>query len=195
MQEGSTTMTATSDWSGASVPRTLLRADTPPPERSVAAILEAELDDATTAYALAMRQPFEDLRQAAAQLAGVLVLAAAGSRHATPDHPMLTLARLALDQATDAIRATAAPRRMRHHHRHMLAAANWIGRALTASVAESAAGGTLDADATLPLLRRGWQELQWTTGALPGFEIVAFEQGCCALHSGGTRPAARRSRA
>lgn len=187
-------MTASSATPGASAPRTLLRADAPPPDRGVAAILEAELDDATTAYALAMRQPFEDLRQAAAQLAGVLVLAAAGSRQATPDHPMLALARHALDQATDAVRATTVPPPMRHHHRHMRAAATWIGRALRKSLDGPAAGGTLDVDATLQLLRRGWQELQWTTGALPGFEIVAFEQGCCALHAGQAPPASRRAR-
>lgn len=178
----------------ASHQRSILRADASPPERGIAAILAAELDDATTAYALAMHHPFEDLRQAAAQLAGVLVLAAAGSRQATPDHPMLVLARQALDQATDAIRAVTVPTRMRHHHRHMQAAANWITRALITSVAKSAAGGILDVDATLPLLRRGWQELQWTTGALPGFEIVAFEQGCCALHVGNARPVLRGSR-
>ncbi len=186
-------MTASSAGPGASTPRSLLRADAPPPERGVAAILEAELDDATAAYALTMRQPFEDLRQAAAQLAGVLVLAAAGSRQATPDHPMLALARHALDQATDSIRAASVPPRMRHHHRHMHAAATWIARAMTTTVGKPAAGGMPDVDATLKLLRRGWQELQWTTGALPGFEIVAFDQGCCALHAGNAPAASRRS--
>jgi len=32
-------------------------------------------------------------------------------------------------------------------------------------------------------LRAGFQELQWAAAALPGFEIVAFSQGCCALHA------------
>ena len=47
------------------------------------------LDDRTTAYILETRRPFEDLRQVASQLAGLLVLAASGAKSAAPDHPML----------------------------------------------------------------------------------------------------------
>jgi hypothetical protein len=152
---------------------------------AIAAILAAELDDRTMAYAIAMRMPFENLRQAAAQLAGILVLAAAKSRAATPDHPMLTLAAQAYDEAIDTIRAVTAPSRGRHHHRHLLRAALWIGRALACARGGSGPSGTLEIETTLLLLRRGWQELQWTVGALPGFELVAFDQACCAHHGRG----------
>jgi hypothetical protein len=34
-------------------------------------------------------------------------------------------------------------------------------------------------------LRAAYRELQWAALALPGFEIVALSQGCCAAHGGG----------
>ena len=51
------------------------------------------VDDATAAYIVENRKCFEDLKQVASQLAGLLVLAAAGSKEAVPDHPMLGAAR------------------------------------------------------------------------------------------------------
>ena len=48
-----------------------------------------KIDDETVAYILKAQKYFEDLRQVAAQLAGLLALAAAGGKSATPDHPML----------------------------------------------------------------------------------------------------------
>jgi hypothetical protein len=159
-----------------------------PPDMAIPAILAADLDDPTTAYAIAMRMPFDNLRQAAAQLAGILLLAAAKSRTATPDHPMLALATQTYHEALDAIRTAVATPRGRHHHRHLTGAAFWIGRALASARSGSGPSATLEVETTLLLLRRGWQELQWAVGALPGFELVAFDQACCAHH--GRRDAA-----
>src|SRR5690348_5584641 len=50
------------------------------------------VDDATAAYILETRKAFEDLRQVAAQLSGLLVLEAAGARSELPHHPMLAAA-------------------------------------------------------------------------------------------------------
>ncbi len=47
------------------------------------------VDDATATYIVENQKCFEDLKQVASQLAGLLVLAAAGSKEALPDHPML----------------------------------------------------------------------------------------------------------
>jgi len=38
-------------------------------------------------------------------------------------------------------------------------------------------------------LRAAYRHLQWATGALPGFEVVALSQGCCGAHAGSTREA------
>src|SRR5436190_8174674 len=45
------------------------------------------IDDRTASYVIEVHPHFEDLRHAAAQLAGVLVLAASGSKEASPHHP------------------------------------------------------------------------------------------------------------
>ncbi|WP_137391953.1 hypothetical protein [Rhodoligotrophos defluvii] len=156
--------------------------DAPGGDGGLRDVLSAPVGDDTAAYAIAMRQPFDQLRQAAAQVAGILALAAAGSRTASPDHPMLALARQAYEEAVDAIRSTKSPRQAAHHHRHMLRAVSFIGRALNEARATACSGGVVDVDRVLPPLRIGWQELQWTAGALPGFEVVAFNQACCAHH-------------
>ena len=50
------------------------------------------IDEATATYILENQRCFEDLKQVASQLAGLLVLAASGSKEAVPDHPMLDAA-------------------------------------------------------------------------------------------------------
>ena len=63
------------------------------------------VDDATAAYIVENQKCFEDLKQVASQLAGLLVLAAAGSKEAMPDHPMLDAARELFREADDAVRS------------------------------------------------------------------------------------------
>jgi hypothetical protein len=46
----------------------------------------------------------------------------------------------------------------------------------------AAARSTLATDCVLPPLRRGYDQLRKGAETLPGFEMVAFTQGCCALH-------------
>jgi hypothetical protein len=143
--------------------------------------LAAGLDDRTTAYVLKTRKPFGSARQAAGQLAGVLVLAAAGSRAVDPGHPMLGLAALAIEEAQDELRSCAPPPRGRHHHRHLLQAIRNIGEAVDRTRQRRTIGGE-DVGTLLALLRSGWQELHRASATLPGFEIVAFDQACCAIH-------------
>ena len=54
------------------------------------------LDERTIRYVLETRPHFEELRQAIGQVAGMLVLAAAGAKTVTQDHPLFTTAREAL---------------------------------------------------------------------------------------------------
>lgn len=137
------------------------------------------LDETTLAYVTAMREPFDLLRQAAGQIAGVLVLAASAGR-AAAGHPMLDLANAARQQADDALLRRRPPPVCAHHHRHLRAAARAIGVALAAVRRHLRADDEAGMDATLEPLRAGYQELQWAASALPGFEVVAFSQGCCA---------------
>jgi hypothetical protein len=147
----------------------------------------AGIDDATAAYMAALRDPFELLRQAEAQLAGLMVLATA-SGQAIAGHPMLDLAAETIREAEDGIRGAKVPAPARHHHLHVLQAMRDIGTAIMATRRCLVRGDEIAIDAVLDPLRKAHQHLLWATGALPGFEIVALSQSCCAQHAAAKRP-------
>jgi hypothetical protein len=126
------------------------------------------MDDQTVAYALAVQPCFEDLKQVAAQLAGLLVLEAAGSNNATPDHPMRKSAEQVYKKALDGIRSTRVTAGARVHHHHLLTAAARLNDALH-TIGDA-----------LPLLESAYAELRLASRALPGFQMISFERGCCA---------------
>jgi hypothetical protein len=132
------------------------------------------LDDATAIYIAEIHRHFEDLRQVSAQLAGLLVLAASGSKSATPDHPLLKSARELHRGAADALRTARPTDRAREHHESLLQAAHSLSQALSAAQ-ESAI------DPVLTPLKLACDHLQRATDQLPGFEMVDFKQGCCAV--------------
>ena len=138
-----------------------------------------EIDDETIAYVLESRQHFEDLKQASAQLAGLLVLAAAGAKSASPDHPLLTAAQQILIQVVDGVGAARVTARARRHHAHLRRAVQSIGSALDIARTHLGRPGRVDVDPILVPLRAGYAHLQRAAGALPGFHMVDFEQGCC----------------
>ena len=133
------------------------------------------VDDATAVYILETRKPFEDLRQIAAQLSGLLVLEAAGAKTELPHHPMLAAAEELWRGANEAARHTVASPRARVHHEHLLAASARLREALRA------AKQSLAIDPILMPLRAAYSHLQAAGNELPGFEMVAFAQGCCAI--------------
>jgi len=136
------------------------------------------MDDRTTAYVIAAQPVFEDLRQVAAQLAGLLVLAATGSKESTPDHPMLMASRQVLAQADDGVRRAGAlvSEPARPHYDGLVNANGSLGAALRCANA-----WPLDVDAVLVPLRDAYSALQNASRALPGFPVVEMSQGCCAL--------------
>jgi hypothetical protein len=134
-----------------------------------------ELDDATAVYVVENQRCFEDLKQVAAQLAGVLVLAAAGSKEAAPDHPALLSARSLFDEAQHAVQRAQPTERARRHHAHLLRASRAIGAALQHTAVR------LDVDRTLTPLRAGYSELEAAADSLPGFEKVSYERACCGV--------------
>ncbi|HJT88451.1 MAG TPA: hypothetical protein VJ732_11355 [Bryobacteraceae bacterium] len=136
-----------------------------------------ELDDDTVGYILETRKHFEDLRQVAAQLAGLLVLSSAGAKTPLLDHPTLHAAEELYREAADGVRRSRVTPRARRHHHHLLQAAESIRSAL------EAAHSSPEIDPVLARVRAGYAALQNAAGALPGFEMVAFAQGCCAPRS------------
>lgn len=147
--------------------------------------LSSSLDEDTVAYVLATRPHFDALKKAAGQLAGLLVLAATGAKSVTQEHAMLEAARAAHAEAADGLAAARVPSRAAHHHRHLMEAARAIGGTLgiAGEQMHGYASGRRDVEAALRPLKLGYRHLQWAAGALPGFEIVSFQQACCAGHS------------
>jgi hypothetical protein len=131
------------------------------------------IDDLTAVYILETRRHFEDLRQVSGQLAGFLVLSASGANSASPDHPLLPAARELHRAAQDGVRSARPTERARMHHRALLDSAAALAQAL-----EAAKAG--EVDPVLIPLRAADAHLRRASRELPGFEMVAFEQGCCA---------------
>ena len=149
------------------------------------------LDEDTASYTLETRKCFDDLRQVAAQIAGVLVLAEAGGKSATPDHPMLKAAADLHREAVDQVRSRQPPVAARSHHEFLLQAAESLAAALaaasglrmgTAAALAAASGRRLETSAILPPVREAYEYLARASNALPGFPMVAFEQACCSGH-------------
>ena len=141
------------------------------------------LDDQTVAYVLESQPLFEDLRHVAAQLAGLLVLAATGSREATPAHPMLCAAEDLFTATLERVGRTRATERARPHRDSLLQAAALLGEALTATRTLLGAASGAEFDRALVPLRGSYGHLQHAARVLPGFRMVAFEQACCAVHT------------
>jgi hypothetical protein len=123
------------------------------------------IDDQTVAYVVVAQTCFEDLKQVAAQLAGLLVL---GSK---PDHPMLLSAEQAYRSAVDGLKSARVSARAKAHHEHLLAAASNLGFALRELRVQRDA---------LPLIERAYGDLRAASRTLPGFPMISFERGCCA---------------
>lgn len=132
------------------------------------------VDDATAVYILETRKCFEDLRQVTSQIAGVLVLAAAGGKSATPDHPMLAAAAELHRAALDEVRGVHPTERAQAHHLCLTQAADALTVALAASE-------RMEVDSVLIPVRAAYAHLQRAANTLPGFEMVMFEQGCCGV--------------
>lgn len=137
------------------------------------------LDDRTLGYILAARPAFDLLRDASSQLAALLILSAAGGRSAQ-DNPVFALACEAQAKAQEIIRSLRPGLQGAHHHRHLLACARAMGAACR-HAAHSL--HKKNDEAALTMLREGLRQLHFAAGALPGFEVVAFSQSCCAAHS------------
>ncbi len=147
----------------------------------------SSIDDSTTTYVLDQHRHFDDLRQVAAELAGLLILAAAGAKSAVPDHPMLKTAMSTFREAADGVRRSRPTPRAEQHHACLVSAADALERALEAARRQMGrAGCDQDMDQVLVPLRVGYGYLQRAATLLPGFELVAFGMGCCS----GPRPAA-----
>jgi hypothetical protein len=154
----------------------------PPAAPDLAPDLATPVDDRTAAYISKMQPGFDALRQSVAQLASLLVLASIDGRGRILDPPVLALAIGAHREAEDMLRAEPVPDDAAHHHHHLSLAAERIGEALGIARQRSLRSDAASLDRTIRLLRAGWEEMLSASRALPGFQVVDFNQSCCTLH-------------
>jgi hypothetical protein len=141
---------------------------------------QEKIDDETVAYTLEAQKYFEDLRQIAAQLAGLLVLAAAGSKSASPDHPMLDAAERLHESAAAGIRNLRPTTRASAHRDYLSRAAAALECALSSAHSHLwRADHSAGVEPILHPLQAAYEQLRLAAGALPGFEMISFEQACC----------------
>lgn len=106
------------------------------------------------------------------------MLAAAGGKSATPDHPLLKAADELYQAAADGVRGARATERSKVHHGHLLRATERLGAALV----QAHVG--VRVDPILKPLQSAYAELQSASKLLPGFTMISFEQGCCTSGAG-----------
>ena len=135
------------------------------------------LDDQTLAYVLAIRPAFDLLRDAMGQLAGLMILAAAGSRR-WRDRPLLELATERLHEAKDLVGTVQPTPAGHHHHHHLMRCGSILRDASRSAGCATRIPEREGVTRTLHLLQQAARHLQAASAALPGFDIVAL-QGCC----------------
>ena len=141
------------------------------------------LDERTIRYVLETRPHFEELRQAIGQVAGMLVLAAAGAKTVTQDHPLFTTAREALAQ-----RLRRDPGRAAHGAGNaIITGICWTPWRRCASpcggrrrICICTAWSASASSRCWRPLNAAYRHLSWAAKALPGFEVLSFDQACCA---------------
>lgn len=146
-------------------------------------ILAARLDDRSLRYLVDMQPAFAAFRTVASQLAGLLVLAAAGANGGGPDRALFDAASLTYREAGEKFAGLAASARVRHVHHHLSEAAKGIGAALAAVDRQVNARGGKEFDVTeaLHLLRPAYRQLQFVSQLAPGFRLVETRDACCGL--------------
>ena len=92
---------------------------------------------------------------------------------------MLNAARETFERAADQIRRARPSARAGLHHRHLLSAVAAIDDALVAATRHLRGDRRADVEVMLTPLKTGYGQLQEAADQLPGFELVAFNQGCC----------------
>lgn len=144
------------------------------PERDV------KLNDALIAYLLRVQSTFDLLRDAASQIAAILVLVASGSAAATA-HPMLAVVQESEREVRERLSALRVPSEVKHGHAHLSEAVDSLGAALSSirsSGSGKAAQHTQEIAGIYARLQQTLRELRFAAGCLPGLELVSASEAC-----------------
>lgn len=138
-------------------------------------------DDKTIRLLLDVHPAFEGLRTVAGQLAGLLILAAAGASGGRLDASLLDAARLTYKDASERVRNLAAEDSIRHVGHHLRQAAEGIEAAFANVERESRTGLSFDGRQALALLKGAYRHLESVSRLTPGFRLVDTSNSCCAF--------------
>jgi hypothetical protein len=141
-------------------------------------------EQAATRYAVAVRSVFDALIGTAAQMSAALLAVTAGLRDTSSAEALVRSACASHAEAVDALRSVRVPSSARHFHRHIEQAAKLIGVGLSATPEARLLRG-IDVDRSLAQVRRGWDELNRATAAMPGLSVINLGH-CCG--AGALRP-------
>ncbi|WP_111735695.1 hypothetical protein [Roseovarius amoyensis] len=166
----------------AEVPKLLSLEGLDPPPGVGEAALAPRLDEQTLAYVLAAQRAFRKLKQTLSQVAGALVLEAASDGVSEVAQEGYRLARGSMGELRDLFAAARPTPRAAHHHHHMTRAIALLEEILRTGRAAGLITRGGESPDLLPMLKTAWRELGHAGQALPGFDLVDFDQACCACH-------------
>ena len=144
-------------------------------------ILASSADDRTIRLLLDLHPAFEGLRTVAGQLAGLLILAAAGAGGGRPDGSLLDAARLTYKETRERVGDLPAQDSIRHVRHHLRQAAEGIEATFANVERESRSGASFDGTRALALLRGAYRHLESVSKLTPGFRLVDTSSSCCGL--------------
>ncbi|CAM2188113.1 conserved hypothetical protein [Paraburkholderia sacchari] len=135
--------------------------------------------DATRRYIELSQPVFDELRDIAGQLATLLLAAATNDKFLVVEHPALEVVAHRLDEARQQAAALRPPAMALHHHHHLSAALERFGDTIETMRLKGRLIG--HDDDGLGALKIAWREMQYVSRALPGFETIDVERGCCQM--------------
>jgi hypothetical protein len=136
-------------------------------------------DDKTIRLLLEVSPAFEGLRTVAGQLAGLLILAAAGASGGRVDGALLDASRIAYKETRKLVRDLAGEDSIRHVGHHLAKAAKGIEATFAHLEREARAGPAFDGTQALALLKRAYGHLESVSKLTPGFQLVDRSNSCC----------------
>jgi hypothetical protein len=142
-------------------------------------ILASSVDDRTIRLLLDVHPAFEGLRTVAGQLAGLLILAAAGASGGRLDGSLLDAARLTYKEIRERVLNLAVEDAIRHVSHHLRQAAEGIEATFTTVERESRAGLSFDGTQAFALLKGAYRHLESVSKLTPGFRLVDTSNSCC----------------
>jgi hypothetical protein len=142
-------------------------------------IQASSADDRTIRLLLEVHPAFEGLRTVAGQLAGLLILAAAGASGGRVDGSLLDAARVAYKETRKLVRDLAEEDSIRHVSHHLEQAAKGIEATFANVERESREGPAFDGRQALALIKGAYAHLESVSKLTPGFRLVDTSNSCC----------------